>query len=296
MIQIGHLSKRYASTLALDDLSFTVSPGNVTGFLGPNGAGKTTTFRILLGLASPTSGAALVNGRRYHDIPHPLFEVGALLDATAIDGGRTALDHLRWLARSHRIGDGRVRDEIERAGLAGVADTRVAAFSLGMKQRLGIAAAMLGDPATLVLDEPVNGLDPEGVRWIRGLLRSLAAEGRTILVSSHLMSEMAITADRLVVISRGRLVAEAATSDLTEMRQGARVRTARPAELAQELVGHGGTVSHEPDGLLIVHGLDPQVVGSVAADALIPLTELSPIESSLEDAYMSLVAGELERA
>jgi ABC-2 type transport system ATP-binding protein len=208
MLEVRNLAKCYGSTLAVDDLSFIVRPGCVTGFLGPNGAGKTTTMRLLLGLDAPTRGAALVAGRPYRTIERPLREVGAVLDATAIEGGRTAADHLRWLARSHRIGDGRIAALLEQTGLAGVARRRVATFSLGMKQRLGIAAALLGDPANLVLDEPVNGLDPDGVRWIRGLLRSLAAEGRTVFVSSHLISEMAITADRLVIIGRGRLIAD----------------------------------------------------------------------------------------
>ena len=208
MIEVRELTKRYGGTAAVDGLSFQVRPGCVTGFLGPNGAGKSTTMRLVLGLAAPTSGQALVGGRRYAELREPLRQVGALLDANAVLRGRSALDHLRWLAASNRIEPARVAEMLERVGLAGVARKRVGGFSLGMRQRLGIAAALLGDPAVLMFDEPVNGLDPEGVRWIRELMRSLAAEGRTILVSSHLMSEMELTAERLIIIGRGRLIAD----------------------------------------------------------------------------------------
>jgi ABC-2 type transport system ATP-binding protein len=214
MIDVQNLTKRYRGTVAVDRLSFSVHAGVVTGFLGPNGAGKTTTMRVLLGLAAPTDGAALIGGRPYASLPHPLHEVGALLDANAAHPGRSAADHLRWLAKTNGIGPDRVASVVERVGLAGVARKRVGGFSLGMRQRLGIAAALLGDPGVLILDEPVNGLDPQGVRWIREFLRALAAEGRTVLISSHLMSEMEMTADRLVVIGRGRLLADTTTAEL----------------------------------------------------------------------------------
>ena len=215
MIEVNELTKRYRDTVAVDRLSFTVKPGEVTGFLGPNGAGKTTTMRMLLGLVAPTSGDALVGGRRYVAIDRPLREVGTLLDAGDVHPGRSAVNHLRWLARSNGIAATRVTTLLEEVGLAGVARKRVGGFSLGMRQRLGIAAALLGDPAVLVFDEPVNGLDPQGMRWIRGLLRDLAGEGRTILISSHLMSEMELIADRLIIIGRGRLLADTTVGELT---------------------------------------------------------------------------------
>ena len=214
MIEVRELTKRYGRSVAVDGLSFQVRPGTVTGFLGPNGAGKSTTMRVILGLDAPTSGTALVNGRRYRSLRHPMREVGALLDANAVHAGRTAFDHLRWMARSNRIPVSRVTAVLEQVGLAGVARKRVGGFSLGMRQRLGIAAALLGDPGVLLFDEPVNGLDPDGVRWIRELMRALAAEGRTVLISSHLMSEMALTADHIVVVGRGRLIAEAPVKEL----------------------------------------------------------------------------------
>lgn len=215
VIEANHLTKRYRSTTAVDDLSFRVEPGRVTGFLGPNGAGKSTTMRLILGLAAPTAGRALVNGRPYREAAHPMREVGALLDATAVHGGRSAYNHLLALAATHGISEVRVADVLAQVGLSGVARKRVGGFSLGMKQRLGIAAALLGDPAVLMFDEPVNGLDPDGVRWIRHLMRDLAAEGRTILLSSHLMSEMELTADHLIIIGRGRLIADTPLAELT---------------------------------------------------------------------------------
>ncbi|MER7505489.1 ATP-binding cassette domain-containing protein [Nonomuraea pusilla] len=215
MIELRRLTKRYGGALAVDDLSFTVEPGHVTGFLGPNGAGKSTSMRLVLGLDAPSSGEALVNGRRYVSLRRPMREVGALLDAGAVHGGRSAYNHLLCLARTNGIGPLRVAEVLEQVGLSGVARKRVGTFSLGMKQRLGIAAALLGDPGVLMFDEPVNGLDPDGVRWIRDLMRTLAHEGRTVLLSSHLMSEMALTADRIVVIGRGRLIAEATVQELT---------------------------------------------------------------------------------
>lgn len=226
VIEVRELTKRYGRETAVDGLSFQVRPGRVTGFLGPNGSGKSTTLRVLLGLDAPTSGAALIGGRRYAALRHPLREVGALLDATAVHGGRTAFDHLRWLARSNRIGVRRVTQVLELAGLAGAARRRIGAFSLGMKQRLGIAGALLGDPGVLLLDEPVNGLDAEGVRWIRELLRALAAEGRTVLLSSHLMSELERTAEDLVIVGRGRLIAETSVTELAGRFPGASLEDA----------------------------------------------------------------------
>jgi ABC-2 type transport system ATP-binding protein len=216
VIEVCELTKHYGRQVAVDALSFQALPGKVTGFLGPNGAGKTTTMRVLLGLAAPTAGDGLVNGRRYAGLRHPMHEVGALLEADAVHGGRTARTHLRCLARANRIGRGRVESMLEYVGLGAVAGKRIGGFSLGMKQRLGIAAALLGDPPVLLFDEPVNGLDPEGVRWIRDLMRSLAGAGRTVLVSSHLMSEMQLTADRLVIIGRGRLIADTTLRELVD--------------------------------------------------------------------------------
>ena len=292
------LTKRYGATLAVDDLSVTVRPGFVTGFLGPNGAGKTTTLRLALGLAEPTAGTVMIGGRPYRRLARPLCEVGALLDAGAVDGGRSAADHLGWLARSHRIGRGRVRSLLEQVGLGGVARHRVATYSLGMKQRLGIAAALLGDPALLLLDEPVNGLDPDGVRWLRELLRSLALEGRTVLLSSHLMSEMAITADRLIVIGRGRLIADTTVAELADRySKGVIVRSPRAVELASALEQAGGIVTsgHDAD-LLQVTGIDAASVGVIAARLGIPLLELSARSASLEDAYLALTAEATEYA
>ncbi|MBX6765658.1 MAG: ATP-binding cassette domain-containing protein [Actinomadura rubrobrunea] len=295
MIEVRELTKRYGATTAVDGLSFQVSPGAVTGFLGPNGAGKSTTMRVLLGLAAPTSGTALVNGRRYADLRRPLCEVGAMLDATAVHGGRRACDHLRWLARTNGIPMRRVAEVLEQVGLAGVARKRVFGFSLGMKQRLGIAAALLGDPGVLLFDEPVNGLDPDGVRWIRGLLRTLASEGRTVLVSSHLMSEMELTADRLVIIGRGRLIADTSVAELAErFRRGVLVRSPRQAELAAVLAGAGATVETLSDGGLSVNGMDVARIGELAAARGIPLHEVTPRNASLEEAYMQLTGADAD--
>ncbi len=298
MLEMRGLTKRYGATLAVDDLSVTVRPGFVTGFLGPNGAGKTTTLRLALGLAEPTSGGALIGGRPYRRIARPLCEVGALLDAGAVEGGRSAADHLGWLARSHRIGQGRVRSLLEQVGLGGVARHPVATYSLGMKQRLGIAAALLGDPALLLLDEPVNGLDPDGVRWLRELLRSLALEGRTVLLSSHLMSEMAITADRLIVIGRGRLIADTAVAELADRySKGVTVRSSRAGELSSALEHAGGIVTSRHDAQhLHVTGIDAASVGVIAAGLGIPLLELTARSASLEDAYLELTADATEYA
>ncbi|QKG27380.1 ABC transporter ATP-binding protein [Actinomadura verrucosospora] len=292
MIEVRELTKRYGRTVAVDGLSFQVRPGTVTGFLGPNGAGKSTTMRVLLGLDAPSSGEALVNGGRYTALRRPLHEVGALLDAGAVHGGRRAFDHLGWLARSNGIGTKRAAQVLEQVGLAGVARKRVGGFSLGMRQRLGIAAALLGDPGVLMFDEPVNGLDPDGVRWIRGLMRALAADGRTVLVSSHLMSEMELTADRLVVIGHGRLIADTSVRELTDrFARGVLVRSPRPEELAGVLAAAGGTVEAAPGGALSVAGLDVAEIGDRAAAHGIPLYEVTPRSASLEEAYMELTAG-----
>ncbi|MDL4813942.1 ABC transporter ATP-binding protein [Actinomadura opuntiae] len=295
MIEVRELTKRYGGTLAVDRLSFQVRPGAVTGFLGPNGAGKSTTMRVLLGLDAPSSGAALVNGGPYGALRRPMREVGALLDAGAVHGGRRAFDHLGWLARSNGIGTRRVAEVLEQVGLAGVARKRVGGFSLGMRQRLGIAVALLGDPGVLLFDEPVNGLDPDGVRWIRGLMRALAAEGRTVLISSHLMSEMELTADRLIVIGRGRLIADTSVRELADrFARGVLVRSPRPEELTGVLVAAGGTVEAGRGGALSVTGLDVAEIGDRAAARGIPLYEVTPRSASLEEAYMELTAGSAE--
>jgi len=294
MIEVRELSKRYGAVRAVDGLSFEVRPGYVAGFLGPNGAGKSTTMRAVLGLDTPTSGSALVNGRRYADIRRPMFEVGALLDANAVHGGRSAVNHLRCLARSNGIGTARVVQVLEQVGLAGAAGRRVSALSLGMKQRLGVAAALLGDPGVLLFDEPVNGLDPEGIRWIRDLMRGLAAEGRTVLVSSHLMSEMAVTADRVVVIGRGRLIVETSMKDLADrFRRDVLVRTPDPAGLRRVLERAGARVAEEGDAL-VVQGLDAAGIADAAADRRIAVHELTPRSASLEDAYLELTEDSVE--
>lgn len=296
MIEAIGLSKRYGAVVAVDDLSFTVPPGQVTGFLGPNGAGKSTTMRLILGLDRPTAGAVLVNGRSYAEYRRPLFEVGALLDAKAMHPGRSAEDHLRCLALSNGIGRARVADVLDLVGLRRVAGKRVGGFSLGMRQRLGIAAALLGDPAVLMFDEPVNGLDPDGVLWIRTLLRSLAAEGRTVFLSSHLMSEMAITADRLVIIGRGRLIVETTVADLLERGSGSfvRVRSPQAHELAGLLRGRGVAVEGQGDGALRIAGTSSDEVGELARVNGLTLLELSVQQASLEQTYMELTRGSVD--
>ncbi|MGC7097739.1 ABC transporter ATP-binding protein [Amycolatopsis lurida] len=295
MIEVRELSKRYGRATAVDDLSFTVRPGGVTGFLGPNGAGKSTTMRIVLGLNAPDAGEALVGGRRYATLRRPMFEVGALLDANAVHGGRSAYDHLLSLALTNGIGAARVREVLEQVGLTDVARKRAGKFSLGMKQRLGLAAALLGDPAVLLLDEPVNGLDPDGVRWIRELLRSLATEGRTVLVSSHLMSEMALTADRLIVIGRGRLIADTSVRELEErFQRGVFVRSPRAVELSDALRGAGAEVVAESDEALSVHGMGVDNIGDLAAARGIPVYEVMPRSASLEEAYLELTADSVD--
>jgi len=290
MIQVDQLRKRFGPVTAVDGLSFTVRPGQVTGFLGPNGAGKTTTMRVILGLDAPTSGTALVGGRCYQAITRPLRQVGSLLDATAVPGGRTAWYHLLSIAQSNGIGRRRVTEVLHLTGLDTAARTRLRGFSLGMKQRLGIAAALLGDPPVLMFDEPVNGLDPEGVRWIRQMFKTMAAEGRTVFVSSHLMSEVALTADHLIIIGRGRLLADTPTDRFVESGTGADVlvRSPRADELARLLAGRGATVTLQDDGGLAVTGLGAPAIADLAAEHGLPVHELVPRHASLEQAYLDM--------
>jgi ABC-2 type transport system ATP-binding protein len=296
MIEVHELTKRYGSAMAVDGLSLTVRPGRVTGFLGPNGAGKSTTMRVILGLDAPTSGWATVNGRPYQQLSRPLHQAGALLDAGAVHGGRTARDHLLAIAVSNGIGARRAAEVLGLVGLDSVAGQRVRGFSLGMRQRLGIAAALLGDPPVLMFDEPVNGLDPEGIAWIRGLLKSLAAEGRTIFVSSHLMSEMALTADHLIVIGRGRLIADAPIAEFVQQssHRDVVVRSPRGADLAGLLAARGAAVTAEPDGGLAVTGLDAPAIADLAREHGISVHELTTRHASLEEAYMELTRDSVE--
>ncbi len=295
MIEVRELTKRYGTARAVDGLTFEVKPGYVAGFLGPNGAGKSTTMRAILGLDRPTSGEALVNGRRYADVDKPMHHVGALLDAGEVHGGRSAYDHLKVLARSNGIGRNRVVQTLEQVGLAGVARRRVQTLSLGMKQRLGVAAALLGDPGVLLFDEPVNGLDPEGIRWIRHLMRGLAAEGRTVLVSSHLMSEMALTADRIIVIGRGRLILESSMQDLSDrFQRDVLVRSGNPDALAHALETRLGATVRREDDALAVQGPTAYDIGELAAREHIPLHGLTPRSASLEDAYLELTDDSVE--
>ena len=296
MIEAVGVTKRYGPTLAVDDLSFAAQAGQVTGFLGPNGAGKSTTMRMGVGLDEPDSGRVTVNGRAYRDLRFPLREVGALLEAKAVHPGRSARGHLRWLADSNGIGRGRVDQVLEEVGLASVARRRAGSFSLGMGQRLGIAAALLGDPEVLLLDEPVNGLDPEGIQWVRKLLRSLAAEGRTVFVSSHLMSEMAQTADHLVVIGRGRLIADATVDEVIRSSSANHVRVVSPraGALRTLIERHGASATADGDDALTVTGLECREVGEMAAGAGITLHELSPQQASLEEAFMEMTRGSAE--
>jgi ABC-2 type transport system ATP-binding protein len=296
MIEVRNLTKHFGTTVAVDDLSFDVSPGMVTGFLGPNGAGKSTTMRAIIGLDRPSSGHIAVNGRAYVDLPAPLREVGALLDAGALHGGRRAYFHLLCLAQSNGIRRRRVDEVLDMVGLTDVAGKRAAGFSLGMSQRLGIAAAMLGDPPVLMFDEPVNGLDPEGIRWIRTLMRALAAQGRTILVSSHLMSEMALTADHLIVIGKGRLIADSSVDAVIKASSGRAVlvRTPDAGALQARLESAGASVEAQPDGAMMVQGLEAPAIGKLAADGGLVLYELTPQEVSLEEAFMELTQDSVE--
>ncbi|QKW05320.1 ATP-binding cassette domain-containing protein [Streptomyces sp. NA04227] len=297
-IDVSRLSKRYGDKRAVDDLTFQVRPGRVTGFLGPNGAGKSTTLRLVLGLDRPTSGSATVGGRAYTDIDEPLRTVGALLDAQAAHGSRSAYRHLSALAVSNRLPRTRVDAVLEESGIASAADRRIKTFSLGMRQRLGVAAALLGDPEVVILDEPANGLDPEGIVWIRELLRRLAREGRTVLVSSHLMNETAGYADHLVVLGRGRLLADAPMAEFlhTHGESAVRLRTSRPDRLRPALARAGHTALETEDGTLRISGADAGEIGQLAAEAGAPLLELATDTASLEDAYFALTEKEAEFA
>jgi ABC-2 type transport system ATP-binding protein len=296
MIEARGLTKRYGDKIAVSNLSFGIAPGTVTGFLGPNGAGKTTTMRLILGLDMPDSGTVTIAGKRYADLAYPMREVGALLDAKAVHGGRSAYNHLLCLAQTNGIGRKRVDQVLELVGLSEVARKRSKGFSLGMGQRLGIAATLLGDPRVLMFDEPVNGLDPEGILWIRNLMKALAAEGRTVFVSSHLMSEMEHTADHLIVIGRGQLLAECTMGEFIARSSGqsVRVRTPQPELLVKAISVAGGTATAEPDGTLTVLGIDATQIGDIAFDAQVRLHELSVVRASLEAAFMELTGDSVE--
>ena len=298
VIEAQNLTKWYGPATVVDDLSFTVRPGIVTGFLGPNGAGKSTMMRMMVGLTHPDAGQARIGGRAYRDLSHPLRQVGALLEASAPHRSLTAAGHLRWLAQSNRISPRRIGDVLEMVGLAESAGRRVGTFSVGMGQRLGLAAALLGDPPVLVLDEPINGLDVEGIRWLRELLASTAAEGRTVLVSSHLMAEMSMVADHLVVIHRGRLLVDTGMSDFVARygRAYVRVRTPHPAALRRALERRGVTVTPTSDGGLEVEGLPAAAVSRLAAACGLALDELSNHTTSLEESFLMLVGSEAGRA
>jgi ABC-2 type transport system ATP-binding protein len=290
------LTKRYNKTLAVDNLSFTVPAGVVTGFLGPNGSGKSTTMRMILGLDRPDAGSALINGCTYAELSWPLREVGALLDAKAFHPGRSARNHLRWLAQANDISQARVDTVLDVVGLTAVADRRAGKFSLGMGQRLGIASALLGDPGVLLFDEPVNGLDPEGIRWVRHLLRDLASEGRTVLVSSHLINEMALTAERLVVIGRGTLMAETSVDDFVANHQNDAVRIVSPTpqRFVSVLSRAGARPVVHDDGSIVTSGLTSADIGELAADQELTVHELTPLRASLEDVFMELTSSSVE--
>ncbi len=296
MIEVQGLTKRYGDKTAVDDLSFAVEAGNVTGFLGPNGAGKTTTMRCILGLDFPDAGRVAVAGKGYPGLAFPMREVGALLDAKAVHGGRSAYNHLLCLAQTNSLPRRRVGEVLELVGLGEVARKRVKGFSLGMSQRLGIAATLLGDPQVLMFDEPVNGLDPEGILWIRNLMKALAAEGRTVFVSSHLMSEMENTADHLIVIGRGRLIADCTMAEFIARSSGAavRVRTPSAGQLVAALTGKGAVVAAVADGAVEVRGMSAEQIGDVAFAEGIRLHELALVRASLEEAFMELTAGSVE--
>ncbi|MFF2495145.1 ABC transporter ATP-binding protein [Agromyces sp. NPDC058064] len=296
MITATALTKRYGQKTAVNDITFSVRPGQVTGFLGPNGAGKSTTMRMIVGLDRPSEGTVTVGGKPYAEHRAPLHEVGALLDAKAVHTGRTAENHLLAMAATHGIGKRRVQEVIELTGLESVARKRVGGFSLGMGQRLGIAAAMLGDPATLILDEPVNGLDPEGVLWVRQFVRHLASEGRTVFLSSHLMSEMAQTADHLIVLGRGEIIADAPVADIVAggTRLRVRVRSPHASQLAELLAAPEVAVIRSEAGLLEVTGVEASGIGDLAAANGLAIHELTPLNASLEEAYMALTADAVE--
>jgi ABC-2 type transport system ATP-binding protein len=297
VIEVHNLTKHYGARVAVDDLSFVVKPGVVTGFLGPNGSGKSTTMRLILGLDAPTKGSALVGGRVYREIPDPLHEIGAMLEARAIHSGRSARNHLRAMAATHGIPDARVEDLIELVGLGQVARKRVGTFSLGMGQRLGIASSLLGDPNVVVLDEPVNGLDPEGIRWVRELLRRLADEGKTVFLSSHMMSEMALIAERLVVIGKGRLIADTSVAEFVEQASaGAPVHVRSPAigQLRDAFDRAGFAAEEGAHDELIVSGATAAQIGDLAAQIGVPLHALTPQQISLEDAFMQITRSSVE--
>ena len=297
MIEAQLLTKCYGKTVAVNGASFAVQPGRVTGFLGPNGAGKSTTMRMILGLDTPSwPGDVRVNGKPYHQLADPLRSVGALLDAKAIVGSRSAANHLTWLADSNDIDRRRVSEVLDIVGLGDVADKRVSTFSLGMNQRLGISATLIGDPDTVMFDEPINGLDPDGILWIRNLMKSLASEGRTVFLSSHLMSEMAQTADHLLVIARGRIIADASTDEFVNRHSApsVRVRAVQQGELANALTLRGALVEGAPDGCMVVTGLDAAAVGGAALAHGITLIELAPQVSTLEEAFFDLTRDETD--
>jgi ABC-2 type transport system ATP-binding protein len=295
-IEVRGLRKRYGRTVAVDGLTFQVKPGEVTGFVGPNGAGKSTTIRLILGLDAPNEGEALVGGKPYRSLRTPLAEVGALLDASAIHPGRRARDHILWMAHSNGLPRRRVDEVLEQVGLASVVRRRAGGFSLGMRQRLGIAGALLGDPPVLMFDEPVNGLDPEGIVWIRGLLRSLAAEGRVVFVSSHLMSELEDTADHLLVIGRGRLIADTSVQKLRSAASGDRVdvRTSRRTDVMTLLANAGAVVAATDHDVLTVNGLSGERIAGLLTQAGLPFSELRQHRASLEEAYMELTREAVE--
>jgi ABC-2 type transport system ATP-binding protein len=295
-IEVAGLRKRFGRVQALDGMTFTVRPGRVTGFVGPNGAGKTTTMRVILGLDRPDAGTALVGGRPYRSLGQPLTRLGSLIDASAVQPSRSARNHLLWLARSQRLSSARVDEVIGRSGLAAIIRRRAGGYSLGMRQRLGIAAALLGDPPVLMLDEPFNGMDPEGIAWMRGFLRSLAAEGRAVLVSSHLMSELQDTADHLVIVGRGRVIADNTVTDLIAAASGGRLllRTTDPATVTGLLSSAGANVAAAAPGALVITGISAErLVASLAAHA-IPFTEVTPQRVSLEEAYLELTRDSVE--
>jgi ABC-2 type transport system ATP-binding protein len=296
MIEVRGLTKKYGDKVAVNDLTFAIEPGRVTGFLGPNGAGKTTTMRLILGLDYADAGTVTLGGRRYQGLDYPMREVGALLDAKAVHGGRSAYNHLLCLAQTNNLPKKRVGEVLELVGLSEVARKRSKGFSLGMSQRLGIAATLLGDPQVLMFDEPVNGLDPEGILWIRNLMKALAVEGRTVFVSSHLMSEMENTADHLIVIGKGKLIADCTMAEFIARSSGAavRVRTPSPDQLVLALTGKGGTATTDGDGSLLVRGMTTEAVGDIAFEQGIRLHELSLMRASLEEAYMEVTADSVE--
>jgi ABC-2 type transport system ATP-binding protein len=296
VIEVRGLTKRYGDKVAVDDLTFGIEPGKVTGFLGPNGAGKTTTMRCILGLDYPDKGTVTIDGRAFRDFAHPMREVGALLDAKAVHGGRSARNHLLCLAQTNNLPRRRVGEVLELVGLTEVAAKRSKGFSLGMSQRLGIAATLLGDPKLVMFDEPVNGLDPEGILWIRNLMKALAAEGRTVFVSSHLMSEMESTADHLIVIGRGKLIADCTMEDFVARASGAAVRVRTPAadQLVRALSAKGATASPGDDGSIDVRGMAAEQIGDLAFSEGIRLHELTTVRASLEKAFMELTADSVE--